>query len=189
MTTSPSHEPTEGAIPPGAFERVTRERDQFKTQAEQARQVAEAALLVDKVYGHLTTRQYAETEARPKDPYGTAKFIASHLPLGTSDPAAEVDRWLTQASALLTLPGQVPAAAQAAPQATTQTSPAPGGGSGPNPGAAGLDVTGGPFPMNGKEFKDFVAKHGMDAVGPAVAQGLFYFSDENKAAQATARGL
>lgn len=186
MTTSPSHEPGDGTtgVPPEALERVKRERDQFKTQAEQAGQVAAAALLVDKVYGHLTGRQYTETELRPVDPYGTAKFIASQLPTTTADPAEAVDRWLQQASTLLR-PPQV-----AAPQIPT-VSPAPQVpmGRGPQPGADGTDLGTGPFPVNGKEFKEFVTRYGMAAVPKAVADGTFYFSDENQAAQATAKTL
>ena len=186
MTTSPSHE-QEGP-PPQAVERLKREAAEAIAERDQARQGLASALLVDTVYGHLTSRKYGETEWRPTDNYGAAKFIAAQIPLTSKDPAAEVDRWLTQASSLLR-PPTVAAAPPAPGTPATQVvpSPAPGGGSGPNPGAAGLDVNAGPFPVGGKEFKDFVAKHGMDAVGPALTQGLFFFSDENKAAQDTAR--
>lgn len=186
MTTSPSHEDSGGVVPPEAFDRVKRERDQFKTEAEQAKSGLQQALLVDQVYGHLTAREYADSELRPADPYGTAKFIAGQLPRDTANPAEAVDRWIAQASTLLRPPQVAPA-----PAPTTPASPAPQvpQGRGPHPGADGADLGTGPFPVNGKEFKEFVARYGMDAVPAAVANGTFYFSDENQAAQATARKL
>lgn len=148
------------------------------------------ALLVDQVYGHLTSRTYADDEFRPKDPYGTAKFIAGQLPTTTADPVEAVDRWIKQTSTLLQ-PPQVASAPAAAP--TTTTSP-PGAprvpqGRGPQPGADGADLGTGPFPVNGKEFEDFVNRYGMEAVPRAIVEGTFYFSKENEAAQATAKTL
>jgi len=47
--TTQSPEPTEGtSVPPEAFERVKRERDEAKAQIAQAAQIGQQALLVDK---------------------------------------------------------------------------------------------------------------------------------------------
>lgn len=163
-TPDPSTDP-----PPQAVDRLKRERDEATSERDQLRSVAQQALLVDKVYEHLVAKE----DLKVTDRYALAKRAAAAVPDGTENPLEAVDAWLKDMSTLFST--------------TPSTPPAPAMAAGGDPASGGEPPDSGPFPVNSKEFKEYEREHGWEAALAQIRDGMFYFSDANEAAQATAR--
>lgn len=157
-------------IDPGAFDRIKRERDQAKQEVETAKAALANTLLVDTLYGHFKSK-----EGIGGDRYELAKEAAKAPGIAEAEnPAEAADQWLARISGLL---GSAPSA---------QSPPPPMAAARPNPGAAGISVEQGPFKVGSKEWTEFVQQNGMRAAYKAVEDGQFFFSSDNREAQATA---
>lgn len=163
--------------PPGAIDRLKRERDEAKTQAAQAAQAAAQALKVDQVYEVLKGKDDLPSDY---DAYAAAKAAARFLPAEAEVTAESVDTLLKDMASIL--PSQ-----EAAPPPPPMAGDPAFGGTGVNPAGGGETVDDGPFPIKSPQADDFVAQHGTAAFYRAINQGLFYASPENAAAQATAQ--
>ena len=166
----PDNETTETVqqVPPEAFERVKRELAEAKEQAANFAREAKSALVIDKLYDHFSNRE----DLADRNHYALAREAATlGSVLDAEDPAKAADEWLNRTSALF--------------QSKAPSGPPPAAG--PNPGAEGIAVESGPFPVGGDEWKKFVEANGMPAAFKAMADGQFYTSRENQEAQGTAQ--
>ena len=162
--------------PPGAIERLKRERDESKATAEAAAQRVLRSETVDALYGVLSSR-----EGNPPgyDAYAAAKQLVD---VGVIQPGVEVTA--ESVTALLdglasVLPGN------ATPSPTPQQTPPPMAGV---PAAAeGIPATETSHAVTSPEAVAFIEQHGMPAFYRAVANGQFTVSDETVSATATAQ--
>ncbi len=160
-------------VPPEAFDRVKKERDDAKATNTELAEAGANAILIDKIHEYWESKPASE---RPENPRQSAKFLAQQLPAGVEDIPAAIEAFTAEMSSLQ-------------PQTVADAPPPPMAGDpegpGPQPGATGESLETGPFPMNGKEFKAYFAEHGARAANVAIANGMFIPSDENVSAQNT----
>ncbi len=167
----PQSQPT--GVPPEAYERQKAETAAAKEEAKVATEALAQTVLVDKIYEHFDG---LDDEAKPANPYEAAKAAARRIPADTENVPEAVAALVAEMSSL---------------QPLTKIDPAPppmagdDGGPGPQPGAAGEQLETGPFPINSPEFKKYFKENGARAANAAIANGQFFPSDENAAAQAT----
>ena len=162
-------------VPPQAIERLKRERETARAEAEQAKaDVATATealakvALVDSIHDYLDGLEGPNV---PSDPRKAAKFLARQMPVDTEDVPAAVESLRAEISAL---------------QPQNDIPPPPLMAGGPQPGATGADLESGPYRIGSEEFVKFISEHGRQATNQAIAEGMFFDSDENRAAQETA---
>lgn len=163
---SDDSQPTTEGPPPQAVERLKKERDAAVAAYAEVQPVLENVRLIDQLYEHFKGQE----DPPIRDPYALAKKVAPAV-RGAKDPVAAASAWVEETSALFAPP-------QAAPP------PMAAGGS---PAAAGVSIDNGPFQVGSKEWKGFVEAHGMEGALAAIANGQFFHSQENQAAQSTAR--
>jgi|10_taG_2_1085330.scaffolds.fasta_scaffold171177_2 hypothetical protein len=161
------------AVPPEAFERVKRERDEARTDGADTTAALAQALLVDKIHEYWESLPSAE---RPENPRQAANFLSAQLPPGVEDVPAAIQSFVAKSNSLR--------------PPTTADAPLPpmagnDGGSGPQPGAAGGQLETGPKPMNGPEFLKFFEDNGKKATMVAISNGQFYPTPRNADAQGT----
>jgi hypothetical protein len=161
---------TGGTIPPEAFERIKRENETLKKQLGEAEPVVRDTHLIDTLYEHFK----AQTELPVGgERYELARKAAAAV-RGAENPTEAADQWLADMSSLF---------------ATKSEAPPPPMAAGGNPAAQGEAPATGPFKVGSQEWKDFVGQHGLQSANKAIVDGQFFFSPENEAAQATARGM
>jgi len=172
VETTEQETPPTGGVPPQAFDRVKAEAASYKEAAEVSGQALAKREWVDKLYDHFNG---LEGDAKLANPFEAAKAAAEYLPVDTENISEAVAAFNARMSAMQ-------------PQTVADAPPPPmagDDGTGPQPGATGGELENGPFSMKSPEFKKFFEDNGKQATNVAIANGMFYPSDENQAAQST----
>lgn len=175
---------SEQGVDPKAFQRVKGERDQLANQSKElegklseAQQEVQGSKLVDGLYDHLRTVEEDKVpEAlrdgwKSRDFYALARQVAPQV-VNQENPGEAAVKWLSDMASLLQ------------PSQTTVRPETPMTQA--NPSAEGIVVESGPFKVGSPEYNDFAKQHGDAAARQAIADGQFFFSSENLAAQETA---
>jgi hypothetical protein len=158
-------------VSPEMVQRIIGERDQARTERDQLKEAAEAALRIDKAYGFFAGKDGVA------DPYRAAKAAANAVgaPAEGEELDAKLETWWTEQSSIFAPPPPPPASEEPAKDTEPTTTPPPPGAArpAPSPSNGGSAAQGEKLTFDSPEVQKALAQGNQGFVKQLISEGRF----------------